>query len=70
MDEYPEPAPVRVEGYKFEENMYIEEMRYFFEVLEGKRSITYTLEDDLRVLKLLQKVEQSEKEGKRVRMAK
>jgi len=66
--EYPEPKPVLAEGYKFEENMYIEEMSYFMDILQGKRKCIYALEDDLRTLKLLEKIEKSAEGGKSVKV--
>jgi predicted dehydrogenase len=63
--EYPEQSGTSVEGYdkKIKEEPYIEEMQRFIEAIQGKRDYPYTMEDDYRVLCMLNAAEKSSQEG-------
>jgi predicted dehydrogenase len=46
-------------GYVAKENMYIKEMKNFINAIKGKEQYVYSLEDDLKILKLLEFAEKS-----------
>ena len=46
-------------GYVAKENMYIEEIKNFLSAIQGEQKYIYSLEEDYRILKLLEKAEQS-----------
>jgi len=48
---------------KVGENMYIEEIRAFLAAVKGERPYPHTLKEDIRVLSLLEKIEQSDRES-------
>lgn len=50
------------------ENMYIDELKYFIEAVEGKHPFVNTMENDHNVLKLLYAVEESDRNSKHVRL--
>ena len=57
--EYDEPSAMKEKGYTYEENVYIEEMKYFISLLNGETNATYDFKDDWNVLKLLYLAEKS-----------
>ncbi len=52
-------------GYIHGERMYENEMIDFIEYIEGKKSISYTFEDDKKVLRILEAIEKSNDSGTR-----
>jgi len=52
-------------GYIHGERMYENEMIDFIEYIEGKKSISYTFEDDKKVLRILEAIEKSNDNGTR-----
>lgn len=57
--EYPQPKGTVQEGYILEEDMYIGEMEHFIGAIKGKHEYMYSLEDDKRILELLNAAEKS-----------
>jgi predicted dehydrogenase len=59
-----------VEGYekKIREEPYIEEMKTFIKAIRGEVKYPYTLEDDLNILRVLEKAEKSSEEEIHVKM--
>jgi len=51
----------REKGYVAKENMYIEEMTNFIKAIKGEEQYIYSLEEDLKILKLLEAAEESAK---------
>ena len=51
-------------GYWASDDMYIEEMRHFVNVISGKEKLMYTMDDDIDNLNLLLTAEKSNDEGK------
>lgn len=51
------------ENYIHSEKMYIEEMRTFIELIEKKLHLSYTFEDDLGILQILEAIEKSSELG-------
>jgi predicted dehydrogenase len=68
--DYSEATGTRVAGYdgKIKEEPYIEEMKRFIDAIRGERPFPYTLEDDLKVLNLLNEAENSSDTGVHVRL--
>ena len=64
--EIKEDEGIRKEGYLAKENMYIDEVRNFVNAIKGKEKWEYTLDDDLKTLKLLLDAEKSSDEKKHV----
>lgn len=62
-EEFKEKKGFREEGYVTKENMYIEEMKLFISAIKGEGEYIYSLEDDLKILKLLVATEKSSEEG-------
>ena len=56
---YPSPEGQTVEGYNNNtaEDMYVEEIRSFIEAVDGKSKFPNSLDDDIEILRLLQKIE-------------
>jgi len=54
------------EGYIAKENMYIEEIRSFLAAIRREEEYPYSLEEDNKMLGLLQKAEQSEESNKHI----
>ena len=67
--EYEEGEGKSVEGYekKIKEEPYIEEMKTFIKAIKGEIEYPYTLEEDLRILRLLENAEKSSNEGTHVK---
>ncbi|HJX05672.1 MAG TPA: hypothetical protein VJ461_03105, partial [Candidatus Nanoarchaeia archaeon] len=60
--EYKEDKGFKEKGYLAKENMYIDELKSFIEKIKGKNTYSYTLQEDLKILRLLDAaVESSEK---------
>ncbi len=57
--EYPQEKGRAVEGYVMEDDMYINEMKHFIDAIQGRDRYMYTLEDDKRILELLNAAEKS-----------
>ncbi len=64
--EYREPAGIVEPGYLAAEDMYIEEMKRYVAAVQGKQAYPYTLEEDRRILALLEAAEQSSSQGKHI----
>lgn len=56
---YKEEKKVVKKGHVTEENMYVNEMRHLIKAVKGEEKYIYSLEDDKRVLKLLELAEKS-----------
>ena len=65
-EEFKEDVGFKEEGYVAKENMYIEEMRSFVDAIKGRVAYPYSLEEDLRVLGLLEAAEQSSERKKHI----
>lgn len=63
---YKEEKKVVEKGYVIEENMYLNEMRHLINAVKGKERYIYSLEDDKRVLELLEAIERSSDTGKHI----
>lgn len=66
--EYPEESGTKVDGYdtKIKEEPYIEELRQFIEATKGNGLYPYSLDNDLKVLNLLDAAEKSSEIGAHV----
>jgi predicted dehydrogenase len=64
--EFREKKGFKEKGYVAKENMYIEEMKNFINAINGKEPYIYSLEDDLRILRLLESSELSSDEHRHV----
>lgn len=64
--DFSEEEKHRQPGYWAKDDMYIEEMRHFTNAAKGSEKLAYTMDDDIRNLKLLLKAEESSDSGKRV----
>jgi predicted dehydrogenase len=62
--EYPQSSGKVVQGYVMEDDMYVSEMQHFIRAVQGKDKYMYSLEDDKRILELLNAAEKSWKEHK------
>jgi len=60
--EFKEKRGFKEKGYVAKENMYIEEMKNFINAIKGKEKYVYSLEDDLKILTLLESSEKSSDE--------
>jgi len=60
--EFKEKRGFKEKGYVAKENMYIEEMKNFVNAIKGKESYLYSLDDDLKILRLLESSEKSSDE--------
>jgi predicted dehydrogenase len=56
---FKEKRGFKEKGYVAKENMYIEEMKNFINAIKGKEKFIYSLEEDFKLLQLLQSVEKS-----------
>ncbi len=65
---FDEPEPPSEPGYIASEGMYIDEMRHFIAVIEGRETIQYSLADDKRVLGVLYAAEKSSDTGRHIRL--
>lgn len=66
--EYPQSSGKVVEGYVMEDDMYVAEMQHFIGAIQGKHKYMYSLEDDKRILELLNAAEKSWKDHKILEM--
>ena len=66
--EYPQSSGKVVEGYVMEDDMYVTEMQHFVGAIQGKHKYMYSLEDDKRILELLNAAEKSWKDRKILEM--
>ncbi len=64
--EFKEEEGFKEEGYVTKENMYIDEMNHFINAIKGKEQYMYSLEDDLKIIHVLEAAEKSSKEGKHI----
>ena len=64
--EFKEEKGFKEKGYLSKENKYIDEIKHFLNAIKGKEKYMYTLEEDLKVLKLLQYAEQAAENKKHV----
>jgi predicted dehydrogenase len=62
--DFDEPEAIKEKSYVFEDNAYIEEMKYFLSLLKGEKEPIYDLVADWKVLKLLYLAEKSCDEGR------
>lgn len=56
---FKEQEGFREDGYEAKENPYIEEMHSFIKAIKGEEKYIYSLEEDLKILKLLEAAEES-----------
>ncbi len=66
--EYPQSSGKVVEGYVMEDDMYVSEMQHFVGAIQGKHKYMYSLEDDKRILELLNAAEKSWKDRRTLEM--
>ncbi len=64
--ELKEEQGFKEKGYVTKEGMYIEEIKHFLNAIAGKEKYMYTLEDDKKILGLLEACEKSAKEGRHI----
>ena len=57
--EFEEKKGFKENGYVAKENMYIDEINNFINAINGKEKYIYSLEEDFKILKLLEAVEES-----------
>lgn len=62
-EEFNEPEGIKMEGYIAEEDQYIDEIRSFLEGIKNPSHYSHTPNDEMKVLTLLSKIEQSSDEG-------
>jgi predicted dehydrogenase len=66
--EFKEAEKVAQPGYWAKDDMYIEEMRYFVNCVSGAGKVSYSLDDDLRILKFLVDAETSSDKGVHIKV--
>lgn len=66
--EFKETEKVAQPGYWAKDDMYIEEMKYFVNCATGAEKVSYSLDDDLRILKFLVDAEMSSDKGVHIRV--
>lgn len=64
--EFKEHEGFKEKGYIAKENMYIEEIRNFIKAICGEEQYVYSLEEDLKILKLLEAAEESSVKQKQI----
>lgn len=67
--EFKETEKIVQEGYWAKDDMYIEEMRCFVDSITGEKPYPYSLSDDIKILGLLIRAEQSSDEGKHIKFS-
>jgi len=66
--DYPQEKGRVVEGYVMEDDMYVNEIEHFIDAIRGRHKYMYSLEDDKRILELLNASERSASERIRIEM--